>query len=124
MDIELENNSKNDNKNYKHRLDTSLGTQKLLTVAESSCGVTSSDEERAAYADRRNGVGARLVPALQNKLNNKRNKEQQAQQNIHLQIMNAGTLNAKGGPQSPNLQHCYTNETDFNGTFKALEKGI
>lgn len=28
-------------------------------------GDETSDEERAAYMDRRNGVGARLVPALQ-----------------------------------------------------------
>lgn len=34
---------------------------------ESDSGAITSDEERAAYADRRNGVGPRLVPALQNK---------------------------------------------------------
>lgn len=117
--------NENNNKLNKRRqqLDISLGTQKLSTVAESACGVTSSDEERAAYADRRNGLGARLVPALQNKFNNKRNKEQAQQQNIHLQVMNNPTLNVQNPPQSPNQPHRYTNETDFNGFIKPLEKG-
>lgn len=37
---------------------------------ELDTGVLTSDEERAAYADRRNGIGPRLVPALQNKKRN------------------------------------------------------
>lgn len=137
LDIEIDTSKSNENNKFltshkqPHRLLEISTQQNPPATAESVCGVTSSDEERAAYADRRNGVGARLVPALQNKQQSKRNKTtgpsiQLSQnggvgpsQNIHLQIMNQQT-SLQEAPQSPQQQLRYTNETDFS-SFKPSE---
>lgn len=56
-------------KNLNNTNDTSMGAH-ISKGMESDSGAMTSDEELAAYADRRNGIGPRLVPALQNKKRN------------------------------------------------------